>query len=122
MAAFLSAEWFSQLRGPLSLAAESQRVVLEVTVAGGPSGEVRYQVVVAGNTAQLLGPMGEFCAPDVRFSCDYATISDLATGTLTGVEALARGRARVAGDISALARLRGPIDIVPGPVRAATTF
>jgi hypothetical protein len=123
MARFLSPEWFAELP-PLPAGGEAE-LVLEVLVADGPEGEVRYQVVVGGGHAWVLPPGSAFRAAHVRLSSDYATVAAIARGVLAPADAMAQGLARVGGDISALSALGqvGPGEgLLPAPVRAATTF
>ncbi len=113
-------------------AGAEEPLVIEVLVTGipegatgAPEGEVRYQVMVEGTRARTLSPEAASVTARVKFSGDYATMAGIASGTLSALDALSAGRARVAGDISALsarsARLAG-LDLLPSQVRASTEF
>src|SRR5487761_1341833 len=120
MARFLSAEWFVALGnevlpgpayGPSPGAGQAPEgqpgvgvpadapagaVNVEIVVTGAPEGELRYQVVVEGSSVGARWRQEQFLVPDVRFSCDYPTISAIGQGRLDAVQALAQGLARVA--------------------------
>lgn len=132
---FLSAEWFEELGRQLPLAVPTAGdapagatgdgtapVALEIVVTGSPEGAVRYQVVVEGGSVRTHWRPEEFEAPDVRFTCDYATISAIAQGRLAAIEALAQGRARVWGNTTAVSALPAAIDLVPAGLRAGTSY
>jgi hypothetical protein len=134
MARFLSEEWFEELgrQGAVGLpgAAGPEAgmrgdgtgpVAVEIVVTASPEGEVRYQVVVEGGSVRTYWRPGELEAPDVRFTCDYATISAIAQGRLAAVEALAQGRVRVWGGTTAVAALPA-VELVPAALRARTSY
>jgi len=134
MAQFLSLEWFEEVD---RAAANSERagsagelgagpaLVVEISVTGAPQGDVRYQVVVEGERAWVVPPGAEFKPPQVELRSDYATMTGIAAGRLSVIEALSLGRARVSGYTAALAGdgwfLTG-LDLLPAVVRARTTF
>lgn len=138
MARFLSAEWFAQLeRGagdvpagpPLGGQAHEPvpppGLVVEIAVADGPEGELRYELVVEGGMAKVRAGGTTRRQPQVRLVSDYATISGIASGRLCAPDALAAGRAKLSGDTAALFALAGDLaglDLLPSALRAATTF
>lgn len=131
MARFLSAEWFvafdrateeAKGEGQPRLEGPTAAVSLEIVVPDGPEGEVRYQVVVEGESAGARWRRDDLGDADVRFVTDYATICGIASGRLAAVEALAQGRARVSGNTARLAGFAAPVDLVPASLRASTTF
>jgi hypothetical protein len=154
MARFLTPEWFAELeaayaaeQGPSGLAGPGRGqgpgpgstgrtatptiedpgspLVVEISVAGVPQGEVRYQVVVEGERARVVPPGGRFRQARAQLSSDYATMAGIASGELSATEALSLGRARISGDTGALSSGRSPLaglDLLPAAVRARTTF
>jgi hypothetical protein len=132
VARFLSAEWFGMLEaaGGQAEAPERPDLVIEISVADGPEGEVRYEVVVDGEHLVVLPPGAGGRVPldaaaRVQFHSDYPTMAGIASGRLSAVDALAQGLARVGGDIAALSSARaalGRAELVPGSVRASTSF
>jgi len=134
VARFLSPEWFAELEAaagtgspapPGSSGDIEAPLVVEISVAGAPQGEVRYQVVVEGDRARVVPPGAAFRPPRVRLAGDYATFAEIASGRLSPIEALSFGRAKVSGDTAALSADSSALaghDLVPPPVRAGTTF
>jgi hypothetical protein len=129
VARFLSGEWFAEMdrcraaatgAGPSTTGAPS--LALEVVVTAAPEGEVRYQVVVEGANAGVRWRREDLVPPGVRFTADFATLSGVAQGRITAVEALARGSARVSGDTALLARIPVLPDFLPPALRAGTTY
>jgi hypothetical protein len=100
-------------------------LVVEVIASGGPEGEVRYQLVVEADGPRLVSRSQEFRPAQVELRAGYSTLADIASGSLSVIDALSGGLARVSGNISALsanqARLGG-LDLLPPSVRASTTF
>ena len=92
-----------------------------------PDGEVRYRVVVTAGGAYIEPPasVDHRAAPDLTITCDWATATELARGTVSAQAALMGGRLRVSGN---LARLSGRaadlvgVDPVPDSVRRRTTY
>ena len=131
MARFLSGDWFEEvdrqvMPGPAPApgrpAVANLPVAIEVVVTGGPEGEVRYQVVVEGAGARVRWRREDLVEPGVRFTADFATLSGIAQGWMSAVEALANGNARVAGDTALLARIPGFAELLSPALRAGTTF
>lgn len=128
MARFLSLEWFDQLEvaGYVALeGAPAGQLVVEVLVADAPGGAVRYQVVLDDGHGLVLGPTQAERAAQVRLDSDYATLAGLASGSMSALEALSTGGARLSGDIAALngaGRRLGALDLVPAALRASTSF
>jgi hypothetical protein len=130
MARFLSPEWFAEVAEsgpPRTEGGAESPLVLEQVVRDAPDGEVRYRVVVTAGGAYLEAPssLGGRAAPDLTITCDWATATELARGTVSAQAALMAGRLRVSGN---LARLSGRaadlvgVDPVPDSVRRRTTY
>lgn len=150
MARFLSAAWFAGLEfaglaglaegleaaggdarprrlayGQVGAPEPPPDLVLEIAVAGAPEGELRYELVVEGDRARAVAGGAAARRPQVRLVSGYATISGIAAGHLSPLDALAAGQAKFSGDTSALFALAGGLaglDLLPPPLRAATTF
>jgi hypothetical protein len=63
--------------------------------------------------------------PDLTITCDWATATGLAQGTLSAQAALMAGRLRVRGDLAGLAGRAADLaglDPVPASVRRQTTY
>ena len=138
VARFLSAEWFAQLEhsagdvraarpfgGQAHEPVPPSGLVIEIAVANGPEGELRYELVVEGEMAMARAGGTARQQPQVRLVSDYATISGIASGRLSASDALAAGRAKLSGDTAALFALAGGLaglDLLPPALRAATSF
>jgi putative sterol carrier protein len=125
VARFLSDAWFKEVEaaGARAPRAEDAVAVLQQIVTGGPQGEVRYHVIVAGGGAVLV--RGPALAPDATFTEDYATAGAIARGELTTQAALLSGQIRVAGNMATLSARQDDLaglDPVPPAVRAGTTY
>jgi SCP-2 sterol transfer family len=98
------------------------RLTVEHAVVGAPRGTVRWHLTIDdGNVGLTEGPAE---APDLRFTTDYATATEIATGALAAQRAFVEGRLRVGGDLGALIRHQKALstigDALAG-VRAWTT-
>jgi hypothetical protein len=122
---FLSAAWFDEVQAAAGQAppCEEPVAVLQQVVTGGPDGEVRYHVIVAGGRAVLIP--GPAAMPDATFTEDYATAAAIARGELTTQAALLAGHILVAGNMATLSARQDDLsglDPVPATVRAETTY
>ncbi len=130
MARFLSAEWFAEVaRVAPPGATEGPSLVLEQVVHGTPDGEVRYRVIVSGETAHIeTAPAqanGASIAPDLTIATDWVTAAAVAQGQLSAQAALMAGRLRIRGSLTRLASRSAELadlDPVPPDVRRHTTF
>src|SRR5579875_485678 len=129
MVRFLSPAWFERLRthhasAEAPLAGDGSTVVLRQVVTGTPEGgDVRYDVVVAGERS-LLRPAADAPA-DLTLTTDFATANAVASGRTSTEAALAEGKMKVAGNLAALADLSGGLarmDPMPADLRAETEF
>ena len=119
MARYLSAEWVESfdaalgaidLRDAIEAAGADSLLVADGTfsvaqvVDDGPQGTVRTVLTVADGRAHLaLDPDGSASADaDVILALGYADALAMALGELEPADALANGRIRVRGDLSAL--------------------
>ena len=105
MARFLTDEWFADLRAAASTeevgkAAAGVELRLAQVVTGGPDGDRRYTVAVAGGTVDVRPGNGH--PADATFTEDYETAAAIHRGDLSPQEAFMTGRIRVSGNIAAL--------------------
>lgn len=136
MARFLSDAWFDELAdaadGPAPEGGDRQApdwpepgLVIEVIASGAPEGEVRYQIMVDGQSPRVVSRKAEFRPAQVELRADYATLAAIASGRQSAIEALSSGLARVSGNISALSANQSrlsALELLPQVVRAGTTF
>ncbi|MCA1845304.1 MAG: SCP2 sterol-binding domain-containing protein [Actinobacteria bacterium] len=129
MARFLSQEWIDEVNtaargaGPAVDARPGVRLVIQQVVAGGPEGDVRYAVRVAGGTVEVT--MGEAPEADVVVTEDHETAVALSRGDLSPQAAFMTGRIRVSGDMAAVMANQGllhELDRLFVNVRAGTTY
>jgi hypothetical protein len=132
----LSDAWFDELAdaadGPAPEGGDRQApdwpepgLVIEVIASGAPEGEVRYQIMVDGQSPRVVSRKAEFRPAQVELRADYATLAAIASGRQSAIEALSSGLARVSGNISALSANQSrlsALELLPQVVRAGTTF
>ena len=92
-------------------------VVIEQHVAGGPEGDVAYQVRVGDGRVTIGPPDAVHGDPDVVLLLDYATAAALGTGRLTAHDAFLAGRIRLRGGVSQLERAAAGLAAI-GPAMA----
>lgn len=103
-------------------ATEDIRLTVEHVVVGSPRGTVRWHLTIdEGKVGLNEGPAAE---PDLRFTTDFSTATQIATGGLAAQRAFVEGRLRVGGDLGALIRHQkalSTIDDALAGVRSRTT-
>jgi hypothetical protein len=88
--------------GSLGRVTAGVRLTVEHVVVDGPWGTVRWHITIDdGDVRFLAGPATE---PDLRFTTDYATATEIAAGSLGAQRAFVEGRLRVGGDLTQLIR------------------
>jgi hypothetical protein len=126
---YLSDAWFDAARravagdDELQAAMAGMALTIEQVVTGGPGGTVRWHLSLGDSGVAITE--GPAAAPDIRFTTDYATASDIAAGRLSAQHAFAEGRLKVGGDLSALIRHQrafAALDDALAGVRAETAF
>lgn len=75
---------------------------VEQVVIGGPEGDVRWSVRLAGGRAQVV--VGEAPDADVSLTADWPTALALSNGDLAVSDAFLAGRLRLRGDVQVLLR------------------
>lgn len=106
MAAYLSAEWFTDLQarldqsGPWAAAGPDANLTIQQRVTGTPEGDVAYTVVVAGGRVAVRP--GEAAAADVSITQDHETALSIRASELTSVNAFMSGRIRATGNMGKL--------------------
>ncbi|WP_426574115.1 SCP2 sterol-binding domain-containing protein [Aquihabitans sp. McL0605] len=128
MLTFLSDDWIAALDQAvatderLGALTADVSLVIEQEVTDTPLGEVRYHIAFdRGRVSVANGPAAE---PTVRFSQDYATAADIATGRGSAQRAFMTGRLRIGGDLRVLldhGDVLTQLDDVFAGVRARTT-
>jgi putative sterol carrier protein len=97
MAAFLTDDWFA---GIAADAPGADDVGIEITVLGGPAGDVKWQVEVAGGTVSAApGPRP---GAEVALTVPYDDMVAILHGDLQPSVAFMRGTMKTAGDHGAL--------------------
>lgn len=126
---YLSPEWIDAAGAALAaagtLGADLADVTLTVSqvVEDGPDGVAAWNITIENGRATLAP--GAVDDADVRFSTDYRTAAQIASGALAAQRAFVEGRLRVGGDLSLLIthqRAVARVDDALAPVRAMTTY
>jgi glutamine cyclotransferase len=125
---YLSPEWIDAAGAALAagtLGADLAGVSLTVSqvVEDGPDGVAAWTIAIEDGRATLAP--GAVDEADVRFSTDYDTAAQIASGALAAQRAFVEGRLRVGGDLSLLIahqRAVARVDDALAPVRAMTTY
>jgi hypothetical protein len=125
---YLSPDWLDAARraiaddASLGSATAGVRLTVEHVAMDGPRGTVRWHIAIDDGEVRLAeGPAAE---PDLRFTTDYATATQIATGRLGAQRAFVEGRLRVGGDLTLLIRhhkVLSTIDDALAGVRARTS-
>ncbi len=126
---YLSPPWIDAARHALAAddalpaALAGVTLTVEQLVDGGPGGTTRWHVAIDdGRVALTPGPADQ---PDLRFTTDYATATQIASGALAAQRAFVEGRLQVGGDLSLLIthqRAISAVDDALAAVRARTTY
>ena len=119
MAAFVSREWIEQLDAAAVAVDPSVEFELEQVVTGSPYGDVRYRLTLQGGRLRVQPSRGDEAPPDAVLTVSYATAVDLATGRLTGSDALEEGLVRFRGDLGRLQDARGALTAAADALAAA---
>jgi hypothetical protein len=124
---YLSPDWLDAARravaddASIGRATAGVRLTVEHVAIDGPGGTVRWHIAIDDGDVRLAeGPAVE---PDLRFTTDYATASQIATGSLGAQRAFVEGRLRVGGDLTLLIRHHkalSTVDDALAGVRAGT--
>jgi alkyl sulfatase BDS1-like metallo-beta-lactamase superfamily hydrolase len=105
VARYLSPEWFEEVNAaarqcPSTEVAEPAGLTLQQVVTGGPDGDVRYWVRLAGGT--VAAGLGEAESPDATISQSYDTAVAVLTGAARVQTVLMSGDMRLSGNVAAL--------------------
>lgn len=105
---YLSPDWLDAAQhaiaddAHLGRATAGVRLTVEHVAVDGPRGTIRWHIAIDDGEVSLSeGPAVE---PDLRFTTDYATAIQIATGSLGAQRAFVEGRLRVGGDLGLLIR------------------
>lgn len=127
---YLSDEWMDAAAEALAAsdlsggpAGDDGATVVEYEVSGAPGGKARYAVRFDADGV-TLEPGAHPDAP-VRFSLDYPTAVEVATGELSAQAAFMQGRLKLGGDVTVLIEqhdaIEGLADVLGG-LRERTEF
>ena len=126
---YLGPEWMDAARqavaadGTLPAALAGVTLTVEQVVEGGRDGTVVWHIAVRdGGVTLSPGPAGD---PDLRFTADYETAAQIASGALAAQRAFVEGRLRVGGDLSLLTthqRTLASVGDALAGIRPATTY
>lgn len=126
---YLGPEWMDAARqtvaadGTLPAALAGVTLTVEQVVEGGRDGTVVWHIAVRdGGVTLSPGPAGD---PDLRFTADYETAAQIASGALAAQRAFVEGRLRVGGDLSLLTthqRALASVGDALAGIRPATTY
>jgi putative sterol carrier protein len=126
---YLSPAWIDAARRALAAddalpaALAGVTLTVEQLVDGGPDGTRGWHIAIDdGRVALTPGPADR---PDLRFTTDYATAAQIASGALAAQRAFVEGRLQVGGDLSLLIthqRAISAVDDALAAVRARTTY
>jgi len=128
MARYLSAKWFEEVNAaagqlPSAEVTVPARLTLQQLVTGGPDGDVRYWVRMAGGTVEA--GLGEAESPDATISQSYDTAVAVVRGQTRVQTALMSGDIRVSGDVATLVdhhESLQSLDAALADVRRRTTY
>ena len=104
MAAPFSTAWLADLATAAAATdvPDDVEASIEQVVTGGPDGEVRWSVRLAGGRASVVsGPAPD---ADVSLTTDWDTALALSSGDLAVTDAFLAGRLRLRGDVQVLLR------------------
>jgi putative sterol carrier protein len=110
---YLSPEWVDAHNAALAesdsvrAALKGRNAAIQMVIAGGPQGEVRYWLHIADGTASA--GLGEIDNAEVTIRQSYETAAKVSKGELDGLLAFMQGKFRVKGKIVKMAQLGGPM-------------
>jgi hypothetical protein len=114
VAAPFSTAWLADLATSAAAASvpDDLDASVEQVVTGGPEGDVRWSLRLAGGRAQVVtGPAPD---ADVSLSTDWDTALALSAGELAVTDAFLAGRLRLRGDVGVLLRAAPVLDGLRG--------
>jgi putative sterol carrier protein len=110
---YLSPEWIDAYNAAVAAddavrkALKGKSAVIQMVVADGPAGEVRYSLRIGdGTAAASLGDAGD---AEVTIRQSYETSAQVNKGELDGAKAFTQGKVKITGKMIKMMQLRGPL-------------
>jgi putative sterol carrier protein len=110
---YLSPEWIDAYNAAVAAddavrkALKGKSAVIQMGVADGPAGEVRYALRIGdGSAAASLGDAGD---AEVTIRQSYETSAQVNKGELDGAKAFTQGKVKITGKMIKMMQLRGPL-------------
>ena len=110
---YLSPEWIDAYNAAVAAddavrkALKGKSAVIQMVVADGPAGEVRYSLRIGdGTAAASLGDAGD---AEVTIRQSYETSAQVNRGELDGAKAFTQGKVKITGKMMKMMQLRGPL-------------
>src|ERR1700730_5816707 len=110
---YLSPEWIDAYNAAgaeddaVRKALKGKSAVIQMVVADGPAGEVRYSLRIGdGTAAASLGDAGD---AEVTIRQSYETSAQVNKGELDGAKAFTQGKVKITGKMMKMMQLRGPL-------------
>ena len=110
---YLSPEWIDAYNAAVAAddavhkALKGRSAVIQMVVADGPAGEVRYSLRIGdGTAAASLGDAGD---AEVTIRQSYETSAQVNKGELDGAKAFTQGKVKITGKMIKMMQLRGPL-------------
>lgn len=110
---YLSPEWIDAYNAAVGAddavrrALKGKSAVIQMVVADGPAGEIRYFLRIGdGTAAATLGDAGD---AEVTIRQSYDTSAQVNKGELDGAKAFTQGKVKITGKMMKMMQLRGPL-------------
>jgi putative sterol carrier protein len=110
---YLSPEWIDAYNAAVASddsvrkALKGKSAVLQMVIADGPAGEVRYWLRIGDGTASV--GLGDAENPEVTIHQSYETSAQVNRGELDGAKAFTQGKVKITGKMMKMMQLRGPL-------------
>jgi putative sterol carrier protein len=110
---YLSPEWIDAYNAAVASddsvrkALKGKSAVLQMVIADGPAGEVRYWLRIGDGTASV--GLGDAENAEVTIHQSYETSAQVNRGELDGAKAFTQGKVKITGKMMKMMQLRGPL-------------
>jgi putative sterol carrier protein len=111
---YLSPEWIDAYNATVAgddsvrAALKGKNAVIQMVLADGPAGEVRYWLRIDDGTASV--GLGDADSPEVTILQSYDTSAQVNRGELDGAKAFTQGKVKIQGKMLKMMQLRGPLE------------
>jgi hypothetical protein len=122
---YLSPEWIDAYNATVAgddavrAALKGKNAVIQMVVADGPAGEVRYWLRIGDGTASV--GLGDADSPEVTILQSYDTSAKVNRGELDGAKAFTQGKVKIQGKMLKMMQLRGPLEKVQSAINTIDT-